>query len=81
MKRIQLVEWPDGTYSVRFKRGYFGSYFGSMEYVDFESAGMTWKATSKYFKDCKTKDKEVAEAAYAQLTQSVTVLKEVTVKK
>ena len=77
MKRIQLVEWPDGTYSVRFKQGYFGS----LQYVDFASAGMTWKSTDKYFNDCKTKDKEVAEAAYARLTQSVTVLKEVTVKK
>ena len=77
MKRIQLVEWPDGTYSVRFKQGYFGS----LQYVDFKSAGMAWKATSNYFNDCKTKDKEVAESAYARLTQSVTVLKEVTVKK
>lgn len=69
--KVQLEQIGD-DYCVSVKRWY-----STKQYIDLKSNNFTWSISSRFFKDCLTNSKEVAEKLYNRLTIKAKVIKSV----
>ena len=69
MKRVSLVKIND-KYAVQIVTGIL---FKETRYLDLDNCAWTWKAGTKWFKDCLA-SKEIAQAAFDNYATSPEVL-------
>jgi hypothetical protein len=74
MKKVQLIKWPNGAYSIGFKTSFL--FWSWTIYLDLVNNKYKWSSDSQHFKDCLTNDFDKANNMFNYLVKNNKVLSE-----